>query len=577
MNKMSTIIRYLALIMMPFIASCGSFSSVDTRSSETSSLDASSSVASPSDASLSDLTLEKAELDQVFQVTQQSYTASIGYLATTLTLRVVASNRAASITVNGDWVASGSDSVQIPLAEGDNTVTVKVTSEDGQATQRYTLEVSRASVDAFAQQAYLKASNAEEFDQFGYSVALDGDTLVVGAYHEDSSITGGEANNDFDNAGAVYVFTRVDSTWRQQATLKASNAENGDFFGYSVAVDGDTLVVGAIGEDSSADADQNNNDAPYAGAVYVFTRVDSDWSQQAYLKASNAGKSDEFGHSVALDGDTLVVGAYYEDSSDTGGKINNDFDNAGAVYVFARAYAKWSQQAYLKASNAEEGDRFGQSVAVDGDTLVVGAVGEDSSADAEQNDDGASAAGAVYVFTRVDSTWRQQAYLKASNAESNDLFGHSVALDGDTLVVGAIGEDSVGGESNNDAAGAGAVYVFTRVDSDWRQQATLKASNAESNDEFGYSVALDGETLGVGAKGEGNSAGAVYVFIRVDSDWRQQANLKANNTGRFDTFGQSVALDGDTLVVGANGEASSADGIESDNSENSAGAVYVWQ
>jgi hypothetical protein len=196
--------------------------------------------------------------------------------------------------------------------------------------------------------------------------------------------------------------------------------------------------------------------------VYVFTRLDSNWSQQAFLKASNAEEGDEFGHRVALDGDTLVVGARYEDSSADGGETDNSASNAGAVYVFTRLGSEWSQQTLLKASNAEGGDKFGYSVALDGDTVVVSAFNEDSSADGGEMDNSAELSGAVYVFTRVDSIWSQQAYLKASNAEEYDYFGFSVALDGDTLVVGATAEASSvdGGESDNSAANAGAVYVF---------------------------------------------------------------------------------------------------------------------
>jgi hypothetical protein len=450
MKKMSTIIRYLALIMMPFfIVSCGGSSSSDE-----SALDILSS-----DASLSELAFDKADLDQVFQSIQSSYTARVGYLTTSLTLRFVASNSAASIKVNDDSVASGSNSAQIPMDEGDNTVTVEVTAEDGQTTQTYTLEVSRAGATEFAQQAYQKASNADGGDRFGHTVALDGDTLVVGAFGEDSSADGGESDNNASSAGAVYVFIRVDSRWSQQALLKASNAKGGDYFGYSVALDGDTLVVGA----SFYDGNSNEKDS---GAVYVFTRVNDSWSQQAFLEASNAEGGDYFGYSVALDGDTVVVGALREKSSADGGESNNSAADAGAVYVFTGVNGSWSQQAYLKASNAEAYESFGSSVALDGDTLVVGAYQEDSSADGGESNHSASDAGAVYLFTRVNDSWNQQAFLKASNAEVNDQFGWSVALDGDTVVVSAYGEDSAadgaadGGKADTTVIDAGAVYIF---------------------------------------------------------------------------------------------------------------------
>jgi hypothetical protein len=578
MKKMNTIIRYLALIMMPFfIVSCGGSSSSDE-----SALDILSS-----DASLSELTFDNADLDQVFQSTQPSYTASVGYVTTSLTLRFVASNSAASIKVNDDSVVSGSGTAQIPLDEGDNTVTVEVTAEDGQTTQTYTLEVSRASATEFTQQAYLKASNAEGGDKFGYNVALDGDTLVVGVPDEDSGSADVESDNTATVSGAVYVFTRSGDGWLQQAYLKASNVQKYDYFGISVALDGDTLVVGAIFEDSSFVGGENDNSASNSGAVYVFTRLGSSWSQQALLKASNADKQDYFGVSVALEGDTVVVGAFRESSSAVGGETDNSAPQSGAVYVFTRVASEWDQQAYLKASNAEGGDNFGYRVALDGDTLVVGAFAEDSSAEGGENDNTATDSGAVYVFTRLGSEWSQQTLLKASNAEGFDEFGYRVALDGDTVVVGAFREDSsaVGGETDNSAPQSGAVYVFTRVGSEWSQQTLLKASNAEEKDYFGYSVALDGDTLVVGAYGEDSSfdggesnnsatdSGAVYVFTRLGSEWSQQTLRKASNVGLDDQFGFSVALDGDTLVVGATG----VDGGESNNEATDAGAVYVFQ
>ena len=364
----------------------------------------------------------------------------------------------------------------------------------------------------------------------------------------------------------------------QQGYLKASNTVAGDLFGYSVALAGDTLAVGVPGEDSAS------------GAVYVFTRIDGVWSQQAYVKASNTEANDGFGESVALAGDTLAVGAPGEDSD--GDPTNISAVDSGAVYIFTRSGSGWSQQAYVKASNTETNDGFGESVALTNDTLAVGAPGEDSDGDPTNNS--AVDSGAVYVFTRSGSGWNQQAYVKASNAEDDDLFGVSVALAGDTLAVGAPGEDSDatgidGDPTNNSAVVSGAVYIFTRSGSGWSQQAYVKASNTETNDGFGESVALTNDTLAVGAPGEdsdgdptNNSAvdsGAVYVFTRTGSNWSQQAYLKASNTGSLDLFGSSIALDGDTLAVGALFEASNATGVNGNQGNNSApdsGATYVF-
>jgi hypothetical protein len=433
-------------------------------------------------------------------------------------------------------------------------------------------------------QQYLKAVNPDVIDFFGFRVELDGDTLVVAASGEAS---GGSdpSDNSAPGAGAASVFVRAGGTWTQQAYLKAANAASGDAFGQSVALDGDTIVVGAIGEDSSG-SDPANNSAAGAGAAYVFVRDGTTWTQQAYLKAANAATNDSFGMAVAIDGDTIVVGAVGEDSNGSD-PANNSAVESGAAYVFVRAGTTWTQQAYLKASAPGANDYFGAAVSVSGgDTIVVGAWGEDSSS-SDPGDNSAEYAGAAYVFARAGSTWSQQGYLKAANAEAGDRFGLEVALDGDTIVVGAYGEDSSGSDpSDNSAADAGAAYVFARSESVWSQQAYLKAAMADSFDEFGWSVALDGNTIVVGANGEASGgsdpsdnsaeyAGAAYRFERTGTAWIETGYLKAANAEADDEFGSSVALDGTQIVVGAWREASGSSD-PSDNSADSAGAAYVF-
>ena len=362
------------------------------------------------------------------------------------------------------------------------------------------------------EEAYIKASNTEVRDAFGNDVSLDGDTLAVAGLLEDSATTGvnGEqSDNSLRDSGAVYVFTRNNGVWSQQAYIKASNTDAGDSFGISVSLDGDTLAVGTTDEGSVAtgvNGEQGDNLASDSGAVYVFTRNNGIWSQQAYIKASNTDAGDSFGVSVSLDGDTLAVGAQGEDSATTGvngAQGDNSASDSGAVYVFTRNNGVWGQQAYIKASNAEGGDAFGISVSLDGDTLAVGAASEDSATTGAQGDNSASDSGAVYVFTRNNGVWSQQAYIKASNAEGGDAFGFSISLFGDTLAVGGHLEDSAatgvnGEQGDNSAFRSGAVYVFTRNNGVWSQQAYIKASNTDAIDFFGVSVSLDGDTLAVG-------------------------------------------------------------------------------
>jgi hypothetical protein len=441
-------------------------------------------------------------------------------------------------------------------------------------------------VDPIIQQAFLKASNRDASDRFGRRVAASGDTVVVCAPNEESGATGvngNEADNAAPDSGAAYVFVRSGEVWTQEAYLKASNTESGDRFGHSIAISGDVIVVGAIGEDSGAtgvNGSEIDNSMSSAGAAYVFVRSGSTWIQEAYLKASNTGGGDEFGESVAVSGETVVVSTVREDSEATG--VNgDDADNSavdsGAAYVFTRTGGTWIQEAYLKASNTGATDVFGSAVAASEETVVVGAVGEDSAAtgvNADEGDNSASASGAAYVFVRSSGTWSQQAYLKASNAESQDVFGRSIAVSGDTLVVGALGEDSQAtgvnsDQSGNDLPNAGAAYVFQRSGSTWSQEAYLKASNTDPFDWFGWSVATSGDIVTVGAPNEdstareinggehndfANASGAAYVFARSNGVWSQQAYLKASNADSEDEFGYSVAAAGATVVVGADGQ-----------------------
>ena len=394
----------------------------------------------------------------------------------------------------------------------------------------------------------------------------------------------------------------------QQAYIKASNTDPNDEFGGAIAISGDTAVVGARLEASSAhgvNGDQSSNGSPDSGAVYVFERSGSSWSQQAYIKAPNPNSGDEFGFAVALSGDTLVVGAPREGSNSPGvnGSWNNLAPNSGAAYVYVRNGSNWNLQAYLKASNTESNDQFGTSVVMSGDTVVVGTIREQGGSCGVNGDDSDNSkhwSGAAYVFVRSGTTWSQEAYLKASNCEAFDYFGWSLAIQDDTLLVGAVQESSAaagvnGDESNNDAAHAGAAYVFTRTGTTWSQEAYLKASNPEAYDSFGNSLDVYGDRAVIGAPHEAsgatgvdgdqsdnseNWAGAAYVFDRTGTSWTQQAYLKASNTGSMDSFGASVALDGDRLVAGASFEASNATGIDGDESSNGAdrsGAAYAFE
>ncbi len=368
----------------------------------------------------------------------------------------------------------------------------------------------------WTQEAYLKASYPEFSDLFGVTVAIDGDTVAVGATSEDGDGSS-PSNNSASGAGAVYVFVRSGGTWTQQAYLKSTNIEANDNFGNGLDLDGDTLIVGAMGEDGDGSSPANNG-TNNSGAAYIFTRSGSTWTQQAYLKAATIDNFDSFGNSVSISGDTAVVGV----ASDDG--LANSLAEAGTVYVFTRSGSTWTQQARLYASNAEANDNFGKSVDIDGDLMVVGANGEDSNGSGP-SDNSAISSGAAYVFARSGGTWTEEAYLKGPAPDANDGFGAQVSISGETIVVGALSEDSDGSApTNNGLSGSGAAFVFSRSSGSWTQTGYLKASNRNADDYFGGSVGISGSSVVVGATGEQgdgtngpsdnskNFAGAVYVF-----------------------------------------------------------------
>jgi hypothetical protein len=354
----------------------------------------------------------------------------------------------------------------------------------------------------------LLASDGEASDQFGLTVALDGDTALIGA------------PKDADNgqySGSAYVFTRTDTTWTLQQKLLASDGEAHDYFGYSVSLSGDTALIGAIGVDS------------FIGEAYVFIRSGTTWTQQAQLLASDGAVYDQFGCSVSLHEDTALVGSYGHDS------------NEGSAYVFIRTGTTWTPQAQLLASDGAENDQFGLTVALDGDTALIGAHWED--------DNVVYDTGAAYVFTRTGATWSQQQKLLASDGAAYDEFGLSVSLDGDTALIGA---------PKNDAASIpGSAYVFIRSGATWAQQDKLVASDGAAPDYFGCSVSVDEDTALIGAfwgDGIATDSGSAYVFIRSGITWTQQDKLVASDGEGYEEFGYSVSLHEDTALIGAFGD-----------------------
>ena len=503
------------------------------------------------------------------------------------------------------------------------------------------------------QVAYVKASNAEAGDHFacgganqghtGNSIALSGDgsTMAVGAPFESGGargINGNQNDNSVYASGAVYLFIRQGDSWAQQGYVKASNPGQNDHFGSSVVMsrDGNTMAVSAHWEASAAtgiNGNQNDDSMPEAGAVYVFTRTGTAWTQQAYLKASNTGRlgqgdlpgdGDQFGFSIALsgDGNTLAVGAISEDSAAqqiNGNQSDDSAESAGAVYVFTRTGSTWGQLGYVKGAHGEAGDRFAFSVALsfDGNTLAAAAFDEDGTGRGinPPHDNGSLNSGALYVFTRQTGNWSQQAYIKGSRGEPSDGFGFATAIsdDGNTIAVGAgdeacltpgvdppgCADDAPPGRGAN--IWAGAAYVFVRNGTTWAEQAFIKASNARPYNSFGVRLALsgDGSTLAVTAylednagqgvrppmiqqflqpdylnpwrarRNEAEDSGAAYVFTRSGSLWTAGAYVKGSNTMQGHEFGSAVALSGNGRIMVVGAHLEDSTGDDS-------GAAYVF-
>ncbi|WP_269542026.1 FG-GAP repeat protein [Cerasicoccus fimbriatus] len=369
------------------------------------------------------------------------------------------------------------------------------------------LEVDRAGT----LETKLTAYDGTTGDSFGESVNISGDTAIVGAWGDD------DAGN---NSGSAYIFSKTNGAWTEQAKLTASNTSAEAYFGRSVSISGDTAIIG-----SAKGSDTNNN----FGCAYVYTRRNGIWTEQAKLTASNAESGDYFGSSVSISGNTAIVGADYG---------SHTLSDIGSVYVYIRSNENWTEQAMLTASDAATYDAFGVSVSISGDTIIIGAFNDD---------DAGNSSGSAYIFVRNNGIWTEQAKLTASDAETGDLFGRSVSISGDTVIIGAVNGNGIVSES-------GSAYVFTRTNDVWTEQAKLTASNAGRGDAFGVSVSISGDKAIVGAltnDDAGGDSGSSYVFSRSNEVWTQQAKLTASDAEVGDLFGNSVSISGDTAIIGA--------------------------
>ena len=452
-----------------------------------------------------------------------------------------------TITVYTDATPSGTASPPHAIGSGPT-----ITLAHGPLNRTYSVPMSLGNP---AQQAYVKASNTAASDSFGSSIAISGDTLVVGAASK----------------GAVYVFRRTavnaTVTWAQQGP-PLTIAEAGASFGASVAIDGDVLVVGAP---------LANTTAVDSGAAYVFRRSGGVWTVDATPLTSPApATGDDCGYAVAISGSNVIMSCVREDGT---GPNTADL---GGVYFF-RDGASWARDA-LHPMGTSQFERFGDSVAMSGDTAVVGAPLQDT---------GAANSGAAFVYVRTTNWAQQGSALKINPVAASDEFGRAVAIDGNTLAVGGSGETVAGRPS------VGGVRVYTRSGTIWTLDAVVRSPRATAvtppfSEEFGRAVAIDKEHLVVGARfepsneggidpqydGTGGLSGAIYTFRRGTSGWGSSHFVKASNAGQDDRFGSCVALDGEWFAAGAPNEDSNATGIGGDQLNEAAsesGAAYIFR
>lgn len=373
------------------------------------------------------------------------------------------------------------------------------------------------------EQTKLLASHRQAYANFGQSVAIDGNLAIVGAFRENAAANG---------SGAAYVFQNNGSGWDRVARLAASDGMSSAEFGISVAVSGDTAIVGAY---------RDRENGLDSGAAYIFRDTRSGWEQVAKLMASDGTGLELFGRSVAISGGTAVVGAAHD--PDNG-------DLSGSAYVFQENDGMWGQVVKLLPADPVEDHHFGSSVAIRGNTVFVGAI---------HDHDVSWRAGSAYVFQDTGSGWEQIAKLLPDGEPAPDHFGWAISLEAGVAVIGATGHQ-------DEADLPGSAYVFREDGSTWTQVARLQADDGTESASFGRSVSISGGTILVGAR-TADPVGSVYVFQEAGSSWAPVATLFPNDGKQGDRFGSSVALSSGTAVIGAD--------FDSDNGYRS-GAAYIF-
>jgi hypothetical protein len=494
------------------------------------------------EVNLSGLTISAGTLSPTFDKDTTTYAVRVPITTYSVTFTPTAIAGVNSlITINDLPVISEKESGPVVLFAGMNAVTIKVKSPNREKEKIYTVNITKSISDL---EAVIQGNDTDTDDKFGWSVACDGTTLVVGAPGAAATPGGGPA------PGAVYIFSKnTAGTWEQTQKLMALDATDGDNFGWSVALYENTIAVGAPYRDhDGTDID--------SGGIYLFTKSGNTWTERTMKESSGPCREYYFGWSVSLSGGTLAVGE--PDCSDVGlACLHAGGGYYGAVHIFTGSGASWTHQAKLQASDAAGNIWFGDSISLDGGTLAVGASAKTSLP--------ALVSGAVYIFTGASASWTEQVKLMAAIPYANNNFGASVSLSSGRLGVGAPTDSS-------SVLYNGATYLFAGSGAVWQQAGdSMKSTTPVANDYLGSSVSVKGDLFVAGAAGSPNPVyGRGFALVYAKQEffvWEpvESALIPAGAEASLARFGQSIAVTDSEIFVGANNYDLDA-----------SGAVYIY-
>ncbi|MGV6816602.1 MAG: cadherin-like beta sandwich domain-containing protein [Thiotrichales bacterium] len=468
---------------------------------------------------LASLSITTPNATQQLQINGDEFITQVDQSVDAVSITAVSGNSSDIIAINSQTASPGEATTVIPLSVGSNTIPLTVTSPNGELHQ-YTLTVERAAAFDFGLEETIGSPNPQRNSGFGFSNAVSGSWLAISAP---------TMNAAYRNQGEVYLYQKTNNQWKYQQALQSPASARNDQFGYSLAMDGDYLAVSSYGAETGEDN---------SGRVDIFKQAGGQWKHHQLLQPPAALENGRFGFSLAMDGSVLAIAELNGiDGSLTG----------GGVTVYEREDVQWTLKKSIFSRGAS--DRFASNIAISGDLLAIGAFDYDGECKIAIPDPGE-----VSIYERKNGDWIEQSTLYASNGDGGDRFGFSVSLSNDFLAVSAICEDSSRfNPQANDATQAGSVYLFKRNGNQWTEITQLKASDAEAHDLFGSRLQLMGENLIVTAPLEdtqARDAGAAYQFSAANN-WAEKRLIRAIDGKSGDKFGAGLAFDGSTAVISA--------------------------